>query len=256
MIIHQHHNSVKNSYNKYTYANCNWYLHFHKNLEIAYVISGSVTVTVDNVRKKLTGGMFVFILPNQIHSYYTDTDKESKVFIVVFSEDYVHGFIKKIGSKTSDTPYFLCDKYILDYFNETIVKPDECSSFMLKSALYAICDQYMTKCRPSERQIAGAELMQSIIEYISEHYKEDLNLQKVAAAVGYEYHYISRFFGDSFHTNFRELLNEYRIANAKELLESTDKTIGDISEEVGFNNTRTFGRAFKKITGISPKNYR
>lgn len=254
MIIHQHHNSVKNSYNRYTYPNCNWYLHFHKNLEIAYVISGSVTVSVDNVRQTLSEGMFVLILPNQIHSYITE--KESKVFIIVFSEDYVHGFIKKIGSKTSDAPYFFCDKYILDYFCEAIIYSEECSTFMLKSALYAICDQYMTKCQPSEREIYGAKLMQSIIDYISKNFKEDLSLQKVASAVGYEYHYISRFFSDIFHTNFRELLNEYRIAYAKELLENTDKTISVISEEVGFNNTRTFGRAFKKLTGISPKNYR
>jgi len=47
-----------------------------------------------------------------------------------------------------------------------------------------------------------------------------------------------------------------RIEKAKELLETTDKTVYDISKEVGYNNEQSFYRNFKKFTGFTPIEYR
>ena len=56
--------------------------------------------------------------------------------------------------------------------------------------------------------------------------------------------------------NFNEYINNLRIAEACNLLRETNIKIADISEDVGFGTIRSFNRAFKQITGISPAVYR
>jgi AraC-like DNA-binding protein len=51
-------------------------------------------------------------------------------------------------------------------------------------------------------------------------------------------------------------INEYRIAQACKMLISTDKNIGEIAFECGFNNISNFNRTFKSIIGKTPGTYR
>lgn len=62
-------------------------------------------------------------------------------------------------------------------------------------------------------------------------------------------------FKEQFGVNFVDYLAQIRINKAKEYL-STTKTIGEIFTLTGFNNRNTFLRTFKKITGLSPSEYK
>ena len=55
---------------------------------------------------------------------------------------------------------------------------------------------------------------------------------------------------------FYEFLSNYRVKKAKELLITTNFKIYEVAEKVGYNDSITFGRAFKKITGTTPNNFR
>jgi AraC-like DNA-binding protein len=63
----------------------------------------------------------------------------------------------------------------------------------------------------------------------------------------------------SFNQNFRDFINKYRIEESKFLLKNKsngNKTILEIAYEVGFNSKSAFNAAFKKFTGLTPKEYR
>ena len=84
----------------------------------------------------------------------------------------------------------------------------------------------------------------------------ELNLTKLANYCGYSVAYFSRVFkqyvGDSPITH----LNKLRISEAKSLFHNDRLSLNDIAILVGFNNLSTFTEAFKKITGVRPKEYR
>jgi AraC-like DNA-binding protein len=56
--------------------------------------------------------------------------------------------------------------------------------------------------------------------------------------------------------NALDLIEEYVILEAKDLLENTDLSIGQIADELNFTTQSSFGRYFKRLTGQTPWNYR
>lgn len=96
-----------------------------------------------------------------------------------------------------------------------------------------------------------------VIKYIQEHYKDDISLEYLA-----DYHhvsapYLSKKLKQTLDMSFKEYLTELRVNEAKRLLcDHTEISIQDICKESGFFSTAAFTRAFKKSTGLSPREYR
>ena len=63
---------------------------------------------------------------------------------------------------------------------------------------------------------------------------------------------VSRVINAHFGKSLPTLLNEYRIADARYLLTSTDLPVKDIADQVGFNSMPSFNRVFREITGTTP----
>ena len=94
------------------------------------------------------------------------------------------------------------------------------------------------------------------VKYIKHNYAEEINLQKVAEHVKLSPAYLSNLFKKDLQVNFTEYLNEVRIKNAKELLADSYFKAYEISEKVGFSDNAYFCRVFRKLTGVSPNEYR
>ncbi len=93
-------------------------------------------------------------------------------------------------------------------------------------------------------------------QYITEHYAEPLNLDGVCSQVGLSPNYFSTLFRKETGRTFLEYLLEVRINAAKELLRGTKQTTEAVCESVGIHDYKRFSKAFKKATGVSPKEYR
>lgn len=101
------------------------------------------------------------------------------------------------------------------------------------------------------------DLVCSIQQYIVENFTDnDMSLDLVAKHVYVHPSYISRIFSQQFNTPFRTYINGLRVNLASELLDTTDKSIGDICHEVGFSDHSYFNRVFKSIRGLTPSEYR
>lgn len=96
-----------------------------------------------------------------------------------------------------------------------------------------------------------------LIRYIENNYaNKDLSISMVSKKFNMNKAYVNKLLYFQFEKNFTEYLNYFRVTKAIELLKSTDKAIEDISYEVGFNNSRSFRRAFNQILEISPSEFR
>lgn len=95
------------------------------------------------------------------------------------------------------------------------------------------------------------------IQFIKQHYDQNISLQQVAEHVNLSLGYLSNLFKKELQITFIEYLNCYRIERAKELLTRTNLKSYDIAVKVGFSPEYTyFSKVFKKVTGLNPNDYR
>ena len=254
-IFHQSHNSQGNyNYNIYTYHDANFAPHFHKNYEFAYVLSGQALYSVNGKQQILSEGDFSVCLSNEIHS--VKNLEHSKLWIGVFSEDFVHEFKKSIGEKAGKNFSFRCSDSVHRFVLENLItnKPD--NLMMIKACLYAICSEYLKRVELVPKNGRSGELMPEIVEYIEANFKRPLTLKEIAAHFGYDYCYLSKAFNRFFSTSFSDYLNIFRIDNAISLLTHTSLTVTEIAFESGFQSIRNLNCVFKKHTGLSPTEFR
>ncbi|UKS28437.1 AraC family transcriptional regulator [Paenibacillus sp. HWE-109] len=100
------------------------------------------------------------------------------------------------------------------------------------------------------------DVVKSSIDYISDHYTDQMTVSQLAADANvYQWQY-TRIFKELTGQIPLEFINKLRIDHAKQLLLKTEDRIHEIAQHVGFNNEFYFNRRFKKMEGIAPGRYR
>ena len=92
--------------------------------------------------------------------------------------------------------------------------------------------------------------------FIGEHADEKLSLAKIAKAVNVSANYFSTLFKQATSLNFADYVARVRIEKTKNLLLNPNLRISEIAFEVGFQSLSQFNRSFRRIAGVSPKEYR
>ena len=92
--------------------------------------------------------------------------------------------------------------------------------------------------------------------YMTEHFTEDLNQERLGEALGYSPKYVSNCFAPLSSIGFRGILNSMRVEYAKHLLVSTRGSNVNVALECGFSSVSRFHQVFREMVGISPKEYR
>ena len=99
------------------------------------------------------------------------------------------------------------------------------------------------------------QVVAQVQEYIKNHLSEKLTLADVAAVFNFSPNYLSQLFGKYGDSGFVEYITETRIAAAKEMLEQGDLKVYEIAEKLGYESSFYFSKVFKKVTGLSPREY-
>ncbi len=98
--------------------------------------------------------------------------------------------------------------------------------------------------------------VERIIEYIHEHYNEEIMFEEMAKDIGISYSYMRKIVYDQTGNSLIDYINQLRIDRAKKLLLESEKTISQIASEVGYYNIRSFNRFFRKFEGVAPSTYK
>ncbi|MBT2696560.1 response regulator [Bacillus sp. ISL-40] len=125
--------------------------------------------------------------------------------------------------------------------------------FILKCQLEEIVKPVVLKV---ENNGYGGQMITKALEYIENHYKENLTLQSVADFVHLNKSYFSLLFKKQTGRNFIDYIIELRIREAKRLLAQYDCHIYEVAEAAGFKDVKYFSKMFKKMTGFTPVKYR
>jgi two-component system response regulator YesN len=114
-------------------------------------------------------------------------------------------------------------------------------------------DEYVARVRSAH---AERKDMQKAVDYLQEHYHEDVNMAVVSNHISLNYTYFSEAFKEYTGESFSAYLRKLRLAKAKELLAGTDLKVYEICSRAGFDSVKHFTRVFKEAEGITPMEYR
>jgi len=104
--------------------------------------------------------------------------------------------------------------------------------------------------------IERSKPIREVVACVEEHFHEPLSLREVSKRVHLTPAYVSRLFRKKMGMTFLDYLTQRRIAEAKELLQTTSMKMSDIAFQVGYSHQSYFGRKFKQLTGLTPSAFR
>ena len=140
---------------------------------------------------------------------------------------------------------------------EYLLKPVRASDIL--ACLNKLADKYIDT---EEKTIEENESEESVPfvkeakEYVEEHYTENLTVKEVANIIGISSGYLSTMFNQSMGQSFVDYLNQLKINHACVYLEQNYLKVYEIAYKVGFQDEKYFTKVFKKIKGITPKEYK
>lgn len=144
-------------------------------------------------------------------------------------------------------------KIILKLFNDMniIIDPKDFKSYGLKEILEVKIPSFLPE------DAIYFSIIDAAIKYIEKNYSDYLlSLSKVAEALHVSSDYLGKLFKIHLNTNYTDFISTYRFDKAKELLKTTDLSIAQISNAVGYRDIQYFRKSFKKKVGVSPIAYK
>ena len=261
MHVHQSKNTIGNLiYRNTLYRMQDHFMNLHRTYEFVFVIEGTVTAELEGRRETAHTGEGFCFFPYQQHSL---TCQDNALYLIIIASSfYIGTFNRYVVDKVPVTSRFRYSDEAAALLRNRIVTDNDRKDMgeiilpippmiTLKSCLYLCCADFLDAIHLTDRK-RNDDLISQILTYVEDHFTERLTLQQVAAALSYDYHYISRIFNESLNVNLKTLINQYRYDLAWELLVNTDRTIADIALTCGFQSVRSFNRVFQQIAGSTP----
>lgn len=190
------------------------------------------------------------ILPNEAHSYITKN--LSKSYLCIISKDHIPYFCKKIEGLRAISPLF----ELPNIENEIDKIKNPINLFFLKGTIYNLLGEYYENTKFVHVEEENKSFLHAILDYINNHYMEDITLKDVAREMNYTYNYASMLFNKTFKMSFSEFLNKCRISYSCNLLINSNYTISEIASNCGYNSLRIFNRNFLKFKKLTPSQYK
>ncbi|MGV8146908.1 MAG: AraC family transcriptional regulator [Alkaliphilus sp.] len=254
--------------------------HSHHLLEISYIKKGAGKYHIDNTIYDIQQGD-VFIINNiEKHGIVVNPNNEMLNMVIHFEPRFIwsvennffdsrylkifydrsSNFQNKLDRNNPATQHIssLLLEIEAEFFNklpeyELMVKVKLLNLLVLLIRHYNYV-QDNPKTSAKNRQ----ELLHinKVIDYIDQNYKRNIRLEELANLVFMNPSYFSTFFKKYNGISPTEYIARKRVYRAIEYLKSTNKTVLDIAITCGFNNTSSFNKVFRKITGKTPSGYR
>lgn len=144
--------------------------------------------------------------------------------------------------------------------NIEIIADDNLMTLLSVDDMKAYIEEIYSKiCLEIQNRKANANngSIRNILRFIDENYTDpNISLTSVAIHFNITVPYLSRYFKEQTNYNFIEYINKKRIEKAKKLMSESSMTLEKICSITGYNNILTFRRAFKKLEGVVPSEYR
>ncbi len=252
------------------------YVHFHKEMELIYVATGSIDIWLDG--KKFTVGPEHLILIQSNETHHIKLAEGTCVYFgVKFDPSILHSTKQTVSELKTLIPFNISSSVEQRIFKrndlscdvrsilESAVNEGQKREFGFTLAIRSrIIEIVLAIIREWHRQgiikddeipTGLAETIQQAQNYIKQNFV-DVNEVEIAKKCNMSYSYFSRSFKKFMGVSFSEYVNHTRINEAQKLLISSDKSVSEIAQALGFSSASHFIRTFKNCKGCTPNQFK
>lgn len=249
--------------------------HFHPELELTFIEQSAGKRFVGRQVAPFEAGDLVLLGENVPHCWVNNANDEqdlAKSIVIQFKSDFVgkdfldipemaavQQLFKKAGSgilikgktrdRVAEKMFFSSEQYP---FQKILQLLEILHIISVSDEIELIDPNFaMTTLSPID-----TERFQKVYAYIIANYTQDIDLQVIASIAHFTPTAFCRYFKKMTRKTLVDVITEFRIKHACQLLHSTEKSVYDICFESGFGNISYFNKSFKKAIGQSPLNYR
>lgn len=228
---------------------------------IHYILDGKGTFTVGNNTYTLGKYDGFLICPDTIVYYQADFNQPWSYAWVGFHGFKAASYLKQAGLD-SHNPIFRYDRD--DFLKDCLMRMvaakqlSKGKEIRLLGLLYEFLSQLVetSESTLSCKNNTKEEYVKKAMEHIAMNYSRSTSVAEIARSVGIDRSYLYSLFNEFVNTSPQEYLIRFRVEKACELMSTASLNISNIACSVGYNDPLMFSKAFKKVKGMSPRNYR
>lgn len=231
--------------------------------KLVVVVSGKGYLEQDShPAAALTAGDMFFLFPLHLHHYWADPDDPWELMWVAFNSSLCPRFLHSI--------HISYERYVLKgILNDSLQRSmyqiinalgdeNDRYRFCAIGALYTLFYKIDLALRTKETVQPEPEesIPAKIAAFIDQNFYLPIDMDTLCQHVSYSRSYISRVFKTEVGMTVSEYIQHTRIRNAQALLRDTQLSVQEVSYSVGIDDPLYFSKIFRKLIGVSPRDYR
>lgn len=248
--------------------------HNHTYYELHYVLQGSCVLQTGRESFRIDSG-HCFLIPPEVYHHFKPTGKELRKIDLAFEMDLSEKAAQK--SKNGEMSAFPLSCVDLDLhfpgqtvlrdailYIGTVIREGREATFLGREQLRAMGNVILVQLYAAfslsdsgkiENDNVDSRVLQ-IETFIAKHYNDKDNCADLANLLHVSQRQLTRIIRQLYNMSFREKVNEMRLQNAMDLLISTDLSVAEIAERLGYSSASNFSIFVKKQSGKTPSQIR
>lgn len=243
--------------------------HWHEELEMIYVAEGSVYVHAENDVVFLDKQEGLLINSNVLHHVEKAKEASCVCYSFVFHSSFLSGDAQSVFAKRYLTPLCQTQAYHrLSKHNAALIldaylaceKEEFGYEILVRENLMNICLDVLRNCTilKEEKKVETKEVtrLKTMMTYLQSHYMEPITIAQLALLIHSSEREVLRCFQAHLKESPMQVLLQYRMMKACELLGTSEDSITEIASLCGFRDSSYFAKMFKRMVKMSPSQYR
>ena len=251
-------------------------LHWHDFVEFDFVLSGTVSFTVNSEPFALSSGDCLYISSGTLHTAVQTGDADADVLVIVFRPELlasglqgtVHQkYIRPLTDKGIHgfkiDPSRNSGKQLINILHRMHSLPKDIFGYELRilsmiSEAWLLLNEYLSQSSPMRRakSVRQTACMKEMLAYIHNEYKSSIKIDELASHAGISRAECFRCFKRYTGKTPIEYLNDYRLSQVANMLITTELSAVEIGIACGFESQSYFGKLFKENYGVTPLHFR
>lgn len=242
--------------------------HWHSAIEIIHVVSGNLTVHLDDRTYEAKPGDIFLSNCGVIHGA---SPRDCVYQCMAFDPDFL-----RLGNED-------CNRFLDGLLSQEFVLPEKITDEDMRSIILQLIEtmreeksgfrfhaiglcahlfaaamekELYTRAYVEDKNKQNIYRLKRVLKFVREHFKKDITLEEMAWESGLSTKYFCSFFKKLTGMTPVKYLLTYRVEHAARELVGSDNSITQIAYDCGFNDLSYFIKTFKEIKGVTPKQYR
>lgn len=230
--------------------------------QLLYVAAGKAHFFFDGQERIVPAGYMVLYRPKEEQKYRYYGVDQTEVYWVHFTGNNVTNILRQYG--IADSVRVIYTGVSLEYkriFSQMIQELQMCQEnyeeflVLLLRQIFILIQRQLSRCPKVGSGFMDSEI-ETAVRYFQQHYNTPLSIEEYASSRGISVSWFIRSYRELTGFTPMQYILSIRIANAQNLLETTEYNMTEISGILGYENPLYFSRVFKKQVGVSPSQFR